>query len=258
MPGLARRTMRQSPMMHLFQVLAILLSLVSSVLAQGKVGGNQSSCSAAQAFVYRGCYSTSDTGRHLNFNWQLTSDPTNEKYYPYPGYTSANNMTIELCVTACRGHGWRYAALFNGNECYCASAFPNPNLPTSGSTANGVGLPTGNNPSSSTTANICNSPCLGNSSEYCGGSGASFYSDPSFTNNVATDGAMTNFQYLGCFSNANPGPVYTSLKTPNTTACLAYCGALGYAFSSRSAPDTNTGATSCGELNTESLAIEIY
>lgn len=52
--------------------------------------------------------------------------------------------------------------------------------------------------------------------------------------------------YVGCFSYLNPGPTYALIRTESTPSCLEYCGSLSYLFASRSGPDSNTGATSCG------------
>ncbi len=129
----------------------------------------------------------------------------------------------------------------------CAADFPSPNPPSSGSTSGGVGTPSGNNPGTPTTASQCNSACAGNSAEICGGgSAASLYFDPSFTNDTASAGAVSNYNYLGCFNNVNPGPMYISIQTTSTAACVQYCAALGYPYSARSGLDSQTTSTTCG------------
>lgn len=220
------------------------------VFAQGNLGGDQSACSA-NPWVYKGCYTDSNSGRHGNINWQLNTNPTNEK--GYPGFTSSSQMTPTLCRTACRGHGFKFAALFYGSECYCAASWPVPSNPTDGSTANGIGSLGQNADVPSTNPNgDCSGTCQGDSSKVCGGGGAiSLYFDSSIQNDTSplssapSVGAASNFLYFGCYRNVNPGPAYISIKTPNTISCLTYCGRLGYAFAVRSGIDSNTGTT-CG------------
>ena len=77
---------------------------------------------------------------------------------------------------------------------------------------------------------------MSNASEYCGSSTAS---DP-------TVGSAANFHYLGCFTDNDPGPLYLSIDTPNTSDCATYCGELGYPFMGRMGFDTNTQKATCG------------
>lgn len=235
-----------------------LLGFTTTVTAQGSIGGDQSSCSSSQQWVYKGCYDDDGNGRHVNFNWLLSSSSNSERYYP--GYTG--QVTVDICLKACRGHGFQYAALFYGTECYCmtpflslrvnislsrrcigASTFPNPDPPTSGVTTGGPGISRGPN---KVAESKCASSCTGNSSQICGdGGAANVYQDPSFTNSIAAR-LPSNYGYLGCFNNVNPGPMYTSIRTTNTTSCLSYCASLGYSFAARSDVDSSTGSTSCG------------
>lgn len=202
---------------------------------------------------------TTNNGRHAGFPWQLSSSTSDAKYYP--GFTGP--MSIETCQTACRGHGFKWAATFYGTECYCAPEFPLATNPSS--TTSGPGTPAGNNPGTPTSSSQCQSTCNGNSSEFCGGGdAASVYFDPSFSNNTATASDPGQYKYMwvtaehillastadsgfsGCFSNINPGPMYQTIQTTSTAACAQYCGLLGYPFAGRSGVDSNTGATTCG------------
>ena len=106
--------------MRLFSILAA-LGLVATAAAQGNAGGSQASCSAAQAWTLKGCYDDTNNNRHLGFAWQLTGVVGDPKYYP--GFTTGQ-MSVDICTTACRGHGHRYAALYGGTNCYCAVNFP--------------------------------------------------------------------------------------------------------------------------------------
>ena len=219
-----------------------LLSFALSVRAQGSAGGAQTSCSSQQIWVYQGCYSTANAGRHANFNWMLSTDPNNEKYYP--GYTGPAMLTVEVCQTACRGHGFKWSALFYGTECYCSEIFPSPNPPAD--TNSGLGTEPGPVPPPVSPDSNCNSACQGNSAEFCGGGdSASVYFDSSFTNST-TAGSYQNFKYLGCYNNANPGPTFVAIKTTSSMSCANYCGSLGYSIMARSGIDSNTGSTTCG------------
>ena len=217
------------------------LFYVNQATAQGSLGGDQSSCNSSPGWVHKGCFDDTGNGRHANFKWQLSSTVTSERYYP--GYSGV--ITVDICLTACRGHGFRYAALYSGTQCYCASTFPNPDPPTTGLTTGGPGALAGTRPGVAGANSVCSSPCAGNGSQTCGSaSAAAVYQDLSFTN--ATEAtAPANYGYLGCYNNINPGPMYTSIKTVSTLSCQTYCAALGYAFSSRSGIDSSTGTT-CG------------
>lgn len=226
--------------MRLSATTPVLLSLAAIVLAQGSIGGDQSSCSPSQNWVYRGCYDDTQNGRHAGFTWQLSNIIGNERYFP--GFTGL--MTVDTCLRACRGHGFRYAAIYYGKECFCAATFPNPGPPASGTTTTGIGAFVGTKPG--TPGGVCSLACNGNIMQICGGfSAASLYEDPSFTNSTTVQ-AASNYGYVGCFSYLNPGPTYATIRTVSTRSCLAYCGLLNYPFASRSGPDGNTGATTCG------------
>ena len=228
--------------MHCPATFFSILGLVASVTAQGSYGGDQSSCSAAQAFTYMGCYPAGSNGPHAGFNWQLSSSTTNEKYYP--GFTGSANLTVEQCQTACRGHNFRYAGLWYGTDCWCSASFPSLQASTTGSSTGGPGPPVGSSPG--TTGTGCSSQCGGNTTEYCGGGGAtSIYQDPSYTYPSSVT-AWQNYLYLGCYNNVNPGPSFQVIRTNGTVNCATYCGQLGYAYMSRSAIDSNTASTSCG------------
>lgn len=219
-----------------------MFGFITSSLAQGSAGGSQAACTSAQAWVSRGCYSDDDNGRHVNFNWQLSSDSNSERYYP--GYSGL--MTVDICQKGCRGHGFRFAALYYGTECYCSSNFPSLDPPSSGTTSGGTGNPKGNNPGNAVAGSNCNSRCAGDVTQNCGsGSASNVYEDPSYTYSAAAQSA-SKYLYLGCFSNVNPGVAYQTIKTTDTPSCQAYCSKLGYPYSSRSAIDSDTGSNSCG------------
>lgn len=231
---------------------AAVLGLVGSVCAQGSLGGSQASCSAAQAWVYQGCYSDTQNGRHGGFNWQLSVTAGAAK--SYPGFTSASQMTVDLCLQACRGHAFKWALLYNTNECYCSSGFPVYQSVSNTSAGPGAysgtqpGTPTQDSTSSNSTINTCHvaaSPCAGNPAQFCGSSSAGdLYVDPSY-HYTSSQAVPSNYLYFGCYNNVSPGPFYVSIQTTNTVACQTYCGQLGYPFAARSAIDSQTTTSSC-------------
>ena len=226
--------------MHWSSALAV-LGFATNAVSQGSAGGAQTSCaSPGQDFVYSGCYNTGQNGRHAGFPWQLSSSSNDAKYYP--GFTG--QMTVSTCHKACRGHGFKWAALFYGSECYCSVAFPLPTNPQS--ITAGPGAPQGGAPNTTTTQINCNSVCNGDPFHTCGGGdAAAVYYDPSFPSDTSAIRGANNYGYVGCYNNVAPGPSYITLQTTSTQACQAYCGLIGYAFSHRSGIDSNTGTT-CG------------
>ena len=209
------------------QLLITILGLIFTAYAQGSLGGSQSSCSASNAWVYKGCYADVDSGPHAGFTWQLSSDPHSLFYYP--GYE--DSMTVNICLRACRGHGFRYAALYDTNSCYCSSSLPDPlsreEINESQRHLHGRSSTRKAFPS---ICQLSEQGCTGNASEYCGSSVASdIYEDPSFITRSSASSAA-NFNYLGCFTNVAPGPLYHSIGISNTSDCGAYCGELGYSF----------------------------
>ncbi|KAF1983138.1 WSC-domain-containing protein [Aulographum hederae CBS 113979] len=61
-----------------------------------------------------------------------------------------DTMTIENCIEFCDADNYMYAGLENGNQCFCGNDVPTDRIPVA-STA------------------MCQTPCAGDSSEYCGG-----------------------------------------------------------------------------------------
>ena len=230
---------RQSKM-WICRALAALTGLAATTLAQGSAGGDQSRCSASQGWVSQGCYDDTNNGVHAGFTWRLSPVAGNEKYYP--GFTGS--MSVDICLQACRGDGFRYAALYAGANCYCGSIFPNPAPPSSGITTSGLGVALGKAPG--TPGGLCDMRCNGNDAQICGGTtSVNLYVDPSFTNSSAAQ-ISSNYLYIGCYSYVDPGPMFIKINTVNTSSCETYCGLLGYSYSARTGIDSNTGAKTCG------------
>lgn len=227
------------------RAIAILLSLGSTALAQGSIGGSQASCANAAPWVYRGCYADAfdnSATRHAGFTWQLSSTTSSTNYYP--GYTGL--ITVSFCQLACRGHGFRFAALYYGSECYCASSFPNPQA--AANTTNGPG-PNPPNTNTPVADSSCNVVCAGGgaSTQTCGGlTFAAVYEDPSFSQDLSFQSAGY-YLYLGCYQTTSPGNLFVSIKTNSTVSCETYCGQLGYPYSARTGSNVvDSPSCSCG------------
>ena len=110
---------------------AVCLVLAAQVYAQGSVGGVQyPPCNAAigQTAQYYGCWDiTPFPGASSFYNVSITGTKTSNQYYPgwvSPGNLYADSVTPANCTTACRGHGYKFSALFNGQVCQCGKANP--------------------------------------------------------------------------------------------------------------------------------------
>ncbi|KAK0621140.1 WSC domain-containing protein [Bombardia bombarda] len=114
-----------------------------------------------QPFVYSGCYADSGSPTTLSFRSSLDQQ----------------NMTVETCVSECKGNGYRYAGLEYYGICFC------------GQTVTGTELDEGQ----------CSYPCTGNSSQTCGGSNIiSIYQDPTFLPLDEVD--IEDYAPLGCWT----------------------------------------------------------
>jgi hypothetical protein len=65
-------------------------------------------------------------------------------------YTSATNMTVEICVGKCSGKGYSFAGVEYGAECYCGNTLASTSTPA--------------------PLSDCNMFCNGNTKEFCGSS----------------------------------------------------------------------------------------
>lgn len=221
----------------------------STALAQGSAGppgqqgGSQSTCAALEN---QGCYDDTNNGRHVGATWQFVNTTTD--YHYYPGLKGG--MTRGLCATVCRGHGFRYAVLYGGTNCYCSPEFPVHSV-SAGASANAPptllsGANSGANAGVASGEGSCSTACAGNVTESCGGSGyATVLRDPTFTSNAATATDPGQYKYIGCFGHVAPGPMFLAVKTSSTMNCATFCGYLGYSFIARNAADSNTG-NNCG------------
>ena len=214
--------------------------------AQGRLGiDDQSACAPAyRSLQYVGCYGDTLNGAKAGFPFRVSTAQTGPK--SYPGLISSANLRVNICSTACRAHGFDYAMMYAGIECWCATQLPYPQPPASVDTTNGNGLYTGSSPGTQSPDPSCSISCPGNSSQVCGGnSHGSVYTDLSFENDTspATIGTSANYGYFGCYVNSGGGPGFIQIHSPSLESCQNYCGVLGYAFAVRNKVDTPPSAT---------------
>ncbi|KAI9748527.1 MAG: hypothetical protein M1835_001775 [Candelina submexicana] len=213
-------------------------ALAAGARAQGSLGGSQGSCTSAQAWAYRGCYGDVSNGNNAGFTFKLIGSASPSDPHYYPGYTTGQ-VSIDICLQGCRGHGFRFAALHGGTDCYCGTIKP---------TTQTLGSSTTNN----NTLNECHvtsllsGGCQGNKQEWCGSSVASdVYEDTSFPT-VALTAQGGNYAYVGCFTVTSPGDLVYATTAANTAACQSACANLGYPFAGMSDKGGVTNACQCG------------
>lgn len=225
-----------------------LLGWAVTATAQGRLGiGDQSACAPTySSFQYVGCYGDALNGGKAGFPFRVETSPADPK--AYPNFSNAN-LTVDICTTACRAHGYDYALLYAAVECWCSTQLPYPEPPASGD-ANSIGIYRGDSPGTPSPGSSCSFRCPGNDSEICGGqSHGSVYADHSFVNDTspATIGVSANYGYYGCYTNSGGGPGFISIHSSSLESCQNYCGGLGYAFAVRSTIDSEpTYNCQCG------------
>ncbi|KAK6531162.1 hypothetical protein TWF281_007987 [Arthrobotrys megalospora] len=109
-------------------------------------GDDSLPCGGDEAFeIYVNAISPKDLGCYDD---NSSASILTEAYYTNP------KMTIELCQTTCFGQDFTFAALRDGNRCYCNDGFINP-------------------PATLATDADCKTPCAGDDSGFqtCGGAG---------------------------------------------------------------------------------------
>ncbi|EAA26914.2 hypothetical protein GE21DRAFT_4313 [Neurospora crassa] len=151
-----------------------------------------------QPFIYSGCYADTGNPHALSLRSQLNQQ----------------DMTIEKCVSVCKGNGFRYAGLEYYGVCYC------------GNTVSGQQI----------DEEQCNYPCTGNSSQVCGGTDIiSVYQDPTFL--PVDEVTVADYDHLGCWTDdseygralAYPQDQLEG-STLTTEKCLQACRDGGYPF----------------------------
>lgn len=151
-----------------------------------------------QPFVYSGCF----------------QETSNTQLLPYRSLSPPDDMTVEKCVSECKGNGYRYAGLVYYGVCYCGQTVNGPHAEES----------------------QCNLPCKGNETQTCGGNGIfSVYSDPTFE--PIEDVTIEDYDNLGCWTDdSSMGRALTYRQdqvdgaTLTTEKCLQACRDGGFPF----------------------------
>ncbi|KAK7914855.1 hypothetical protein PG985_012558, partial [Apiospora marii] len=197
---------------------AALTSLLASaglVSAQGFFYQEPFGCSADQDIRYLGCAAV--TKQPFGYN---PTNPDGDYSRGYPGYAASGHVNSTItpagCTKACRGHGFKYAALYE-RGCRCGTSIDGLSPSTTDESA---------------CAN--NDPCRGDGRENCGSTGgARIYVDPSFQDYSLVTDKVANYGVMGCFYQPNlpTGDTDISQTTVDTAAqCLTFCAASYYPF----------------------------
>ncbi len=188
------------------------------------------SCSAQQTFQYIGCASVSAYGSASNndiFGYSPANpiasgnDIPSRSYIAYNEGSQLNNtFTPHYCTDACRAHGFKYAALFDGGGCKCGMSL----------TRGSVTI----NPSQS-EASCSVELCPGDRGEFCGASAyARIFVDPSFPDEgglLTAAQQVPDYTLLGCFRKPNFDAYESNvldITAPNAAQCLTLCADYGY------------------------------
>ena len=194
-------------------------------------------CSAF-SLRYLGCFATTvgDLNFYAPFQPAAYVSPPSANPNSFPGYDPGslfdNTVTPADCGEACRGYGFKYSILFNG-QCRCSTQLP----------AAGPG---------NAAPGACNVACGGDATQTCGGTGAAdLYIDPSFADQIPSLPAVApalppglnaplavSYSYLGCYrtdgfaSGDAAGRLATNVPFaglfPTVGDCYARCAGLGY------------------------------
>ncbi|KAJ7583869.1 hypothetical protein C8J56DRAFT_1054387 [Mycena floridula] len=132
---------------------------------------------------------------------------------------TTNAMTVETCIAFCDQQKFVFAGLEFASQCFCGNFI-----------TNGGSL---------TPDSKCNSPCAGNSSEFCGAGGelSLFWSGVTPPSPPQTVAKVGNWISLGCYGDAIQGAGRTlrtemGLSSPTTIeACTSACFNGGFQFS---------------------------
>lgn len=147
-----------------------------------------------------GCWVDGVNGRILNK--QLPDDP---------------NLTLESCATACSAAGYTIAGAEYSRQCFCGNQIVNGGVKAQSATE-------------------CNTPCGGNSQEFCGGGGRMSIMSMGEPQVVSPPGVIPNignWSYHGCVQdnvNQQRTFIWQNFMETNMTPkmCLDLCGKYGY------------------------------
>jgi len=129
-------------------------------------------------------------------------------------YTSGY-MTVDQCMSYCKGQNYAFAGLTGGNQCRCGDTAPTVIAGHS----------------------LCNTACVSNSKQTCGGNNVmeawATSQSTSFVDAFSA-AAADSTGYLGCWQDASVRALNGTSFSTNTmtpSSCQANCAAQGYKFS---------------------------
>jgi len=139
---------------------------------------------------------------------------------------ASNTMNTSICLQTCSNQGFTYAGTYNGNQCLCGDTITNP---------------AGKQPVSQ-----CNSPCPGDSAQFCGGGGRMDIYNSSAAPIVSSAVAG----YVGCYNDLGKLNSFSFSSTKMSgKICKEHCKFRGYAYAG-----TDSGKTCrCGNTALTSL-----
>ncbi|OQN97693.1 hypothetical protein B0A48_16013 [Cryoendolithus antarcticus] len=160
-------------------------------------------------WVSQGCWTDSTAARTLT--------------HPVGTTGGGSEMTIPLCLSACKNAGYTLAGAEYSGECYCDNTYAN-GAPTSDST--------------------CSNKCNGDKLNFCGGAGAmNLYSLNGATPQKAASGPVTpvtptlpsGWTSLGCWTDATNNRAFRNqVQQPaggmTVDYCTATCSSQGYSY----------------------------
>ncbi|KAH7034935.1 uncharacterized protein B0I36DRAFT_381758 [Microdochium trichocladiopsis] len=146
-------------------------------------------------YQYQGCWT--DIGRTIE-----------------AAFLETNDMTIQKCITFCKGQNYPYAGLEYYGQCFC-----------------GISLAKGAQQASDPSQ--CNTPCNGDNTQPCGGPNRlTLYRDPT-NNGPQPNTGIKDWPYLGCYAEGTTGralPWGAPVNSNNMTGanCAQACQTAGF------------------------------
>ncbi|KAI0460679.1 WSC domain-containing protein [Xylaria acuta] len=183
------------------QSLAAIAALSFVNTAQAWYNDLPSCLSPFDPFVYTGCYDNGQPGQKEALTLRTDLDQ--------------QNMTVETCVSHCKGNSYRLAGLSYYGVCYCGETVSTALLPE----------------------DQCSFPCSGNSSQTCGGdSEINIWMDPTFPP-LEDQKDISEYVPVGCWTDdsSNGKALFyrqdnVDSSTLTTEKCLESCLSGGFPF----------------------------
>ncbi|KAK4240135.1 WSC domain-containing protein, partial [Achaetomium macrosporum] len=198
---------------------AALLGAVHGQAFYGSVEDELDACNGDH-FVQLGCFGgfAAAASEYFPFSPQGFNDTDPSLTFPGwdPGSVFNSTVTPLNCAWACRGFGYKFAALASA-KCTCGIQLPDGLAPNSG---------------------VCDIPCPGDARQVCSGvEDAVVIVDPTYAANDQVPISTSNdtiagfYQYLGCFNTPNEFATQdfrASQEVADIDTCFNLCEGMGY------------------------------